>query len=87
MKYACIESLRGEFKITRMCRWLSVSRSGYYQWRQREPSPRERQRELVRYAVVDVYHQYNKIYGAPRITEELNELGVPCSVNHVADIL
>ena len=87
MKYAFIESLRGEFKITRMCRWLSVSRSGYYQWRNREPSPRERQRELVRYAVVDVYHQYNKNYGAPRITEELNELGVPCSVNHVAKLL
>ena len=41
----------------------------------------------MRYAVVDVYHQYNKIYGAPRITEELNELGVPCSVNHVAKLL
>lgn len=87
MKYAFIESLRVEFKITKMCRWLSVSRSGYYRWRQREPSQRTRQRELVRCAVIDVFHQYNKIYGAPRITEELNELGVPCSVNHVAQLL
>jgi len=76
-----------EFKIVKMCRWLNVSRSGYYKWREREPSKRTQQRELVRYAVVDVFHQFNKRYGAPRLTAELNELGVPCSLNHVAQIL
>ncbi len=70
-----------------MCGWLKVSPSGYYTWRNREISSRERQRELVRYAVIDVYHQFNKRYGAPRIQAELNELGIPCSLNHVADLL
>jgi len=37
--------------------------------------------------VVDVYHQYKKRYGAPRITVELNALGVSCSQNHVAQLL
>lgn len=87
MKYAFVESLRGEFKIVHMCRWLDIKRSGYYKWRAREPSPRALKRERVRCAVVDVYYQFKKRYGAPRITEELNELGVECSVNHVADIL
>lgn len=79
--------MRAEFKIVKMCRWLSVSRSGYYKWRGRTPSKRALQRELVRSALVDVYHQFNKRYGAPRLTVELNELGVPCSLNHVAQIL
>ena len=70
-----------------MCSWLKVSRSGYYKWLKRDISSRERKRELVRCAVVDVYHQFKKRYGAPRITEELNELGVPCSLNHVAQLL
>ena len=87
MKYAFIDSLCKEFAITKMCRWLGVSRSGYYKWREREPSQRAIKRELVRCAVVDVYHRFKKRYGAPRITEELNALGVPCSVNHVAEIL
>ena len=87
MKYAFIDSLRGQFKLVRMCRWLSVSRAGYYQWRKREPSQRSVNRELVRCAVVDVYHQYKKRYGAPRITVELNALGMPCSKNHVAQLL
>jgi transposase InsO family protein len=70
-----------------MCRWLEVSKSGYYKWRGREPSKRARQRELVRCAVVDVYHQFKKRYGAPRLAAELNDMGIRCSVNHIAEIL
>ncbi|MDH5445944.1 MAG: hypothetical protein OEY52_10325 [Gammaproteobacteria bacterium] len=47
-----------------MCIWLKVSRSGYYKSRRREVSPRERKRELVRSAVVDVYFL--------KVTEGLN---------------
>jgi len=82
-----MESLRSDYTINKMCRWLNVSRSGYYRWRHREPSQRAIKREVVRCAVVDVYHQFKKRYGAPRITEELNALGVSCSKNHVAQLL
>jgi len=87
VKYAFIASLHGQFKVARMCRWLKVSRSGYYKWCHRTPSPQAIKRECVRAAVVEVYHQFNRRYGAPRITEELNATGVPCSLNHVAQIL
>ncbi len=87
MKYAFIESLVTEFKITKMCGWLFVSRSGFYRWRNRGISPRERKKELVRSAVIATYYDFKKRYGAPRITEELNETGIPCSINHVAQLL
>ena len=35
-------------------------------------------------AVFECYHQFKKRYGAPRITRELNEMGITCSLNHVA---
>ena len=70
-----------------MSAWLGVSRSGYYKWLKRDISPRDQKRELVRCAVVDVFHQLKKRYGAPRITVELNEAGIPCSLNHVAQLL
>jgi len=79
--------LAGQFAITRVCDWLKVSRPGYYKWLKKGISPREHQRELVRCAAVDVYHQLKKRYGAPRITVELNEAGIPCSLNHVAQLL
>jgi putative transposase len=87
VKYAFIESLRQRFRVADMCRWLNLARSGFYRWRQRNPSPRAVQRETVRNAVVEVYHKFYKRYGAPRITEELNALGLACSKNHVAQIL
>lgn len=70
-----------------MCRLLAVSRSGFYAWRKRPPSPREQRRVLVGQAVEAVYHGFKKRYGAPRLTIELNEQGIGCSLNHVAKLL
>ena len=38
MKYAWIEAQAGWQPIARLCNVLGVSRSGFLQWRQREPS-------------------------------------------------
>lgn len=70
-----------------MCRWLSISRSGYYKWRNRKPSQRQQQRRWVEQATVQTFHTFKHRYGAPRLTVELNESGIPCSVNHIAQIL
>ena len=82
-----MESLRGEFQVTMMCRLLEVSRSGFYAWLKRPVSDRAQRRELVGEAVEAVYFGFKKRYGAPRITVELNEQGVECCVNHVAKLL
>ncbi|MFW2372566.1 MAG: IS3 family transposase [Gammaproteobacteria bacterium] len=87
VKYAFIESLADEFAITKMCVWLSVSTSGFYKWRVRGISTRARQQALVRLAVIDVFYQFNKRYGAPRIQEELEAAGIPCCVNNIAQIM
>lgn len=73
--------------MTMMCRCLSVSRSGYYAWRKRSVSERAQRRELVSLAVEAAYYDFKKRYGAPRLTVELNEGGIPCSLNHVASLL
>ena len=73
--------------IRMMSRVLGVSRAGYYKWRNRSPGRREKRRKILSAAVFETYHQYKKRYGAPRITRELNELGISCSLNHVALLL
>lgn len=37
--------------------------------------------------VKDTYEKFEAAYGAPRLTKELNELGYPCSVNYIANIM
>jgi len=87
VKYALIDEHEGEFDIVLMCDVLSVPRSSFYAWRRRPVSQRDQRRALVGMAVETTYTQYNKRYGAPRIAVELNEQGIECSVNHVADLL
>jgi len=87
VKYAFIHSLVDDYKITRMCDWLNVSSAGYYKWRDRGMSQREYKKHLVRSAVIELFPQFYKRYGAPRLAEELNARGIPCSVNHVAQIM
>ncbi|MEH6626145.1 MAG: IS3 family transposase [Motiliproteus sp.] len=87
MKYALIQEYRGQYTIRLMCKVLGVSASGYYRWLNRESSGRERRRQFMEEQVLDTFETYKARYGAPRIAKELNALGVPCSLNYVADIL
>lgn len=87
VRYAYIDSLRGEHAISKMCGWLGVSRAGYYKWRKRAPSAREKRRLLVEKVVVNTFWQFKERYGAPRLAEELQEDGIPACKNHVAQLL
>jgi len=70
-----------------MCRLLEVSRSGFYAYLNRPLSARQQQRELVSQAVEATFLAFRKIYGAPRLTDELIDQGIACSKNHVASLL
>lgn len=82
-----MERCRGEFPVELMSRLLSVSRAGFYAWRKRTPSAQAERREVVGEALEQTYHRYKRRYGAPRLTEELNALGIQCSPNYVAKLL
>ncbi len=70
-----------------MCRVLKVSRSGFYSSLKRPVSSRQQRRELVSQAVESNFIAFKKVYGAPRLTDELNDQGIACSRNHVAQLL
>ena len=70
-----------------MCRVLTVSRAGFYAWRLRPVSARDRRRVQVGTAVEATYTAFKRRYGAPRLTVELNAQGIGCSLNHVAALL
>lgn len=56
MKYAFIQEHRQEFRLTRLCQTLQVSRSGYYAW-QRRPESRRAQQNRDLLAHMQVLHQ------------------------------
>ena len=87
MKYAFMDIHIDSYSVCLMSRMLSVSRAGYYKWKNCSISKREKRRKIVQAAVLETYHLFKKRYGAPRIAQELNALGISCSLNHVARLL
>lgn len=84
MKYAFVRAHRQEFEVSRMCRVLQVSRSGYYDWSEREESER-RQRDRVLLKEIRQVHQDSKeAYGATKTWQALKQSGTVCGKHRVA---
>ena len=67
-----------------MCEVLQVTRSGYYAWRDRPQSRRQRRRaELVK-QIRQVHEESRATYGSPRVTPELKDRGLDVCENTVA---
>lgn len=76
MRYVWIERHRDEYQVTRMCRQLEVSRTGYLQWRGRAPSPRTVANAALDVRVAAIHGQARQSYGRPRIVHALQAQGV-----------
>ncbi len=87
MKYEFMQENWGKFRLKSMCKVLKVSRSGYYAWKKRIPSNRQRVNEEILESIREVYRKSRKVYGSPRITDALNEHGLKCGKNRVARIM
>ncbi|MFC4856890.1 IS3 family transposase [Actinophytocola glycyrrhizae] len=62
------------------CRVLRVSRSGYYEWRDRPCSERARENELLVKHIEQIHADSRDTYGSPRVHAELR-LGLGMAVN------
>jgi putative transposase len=87
MRFQFIEERRDEFPVTRMCKVLEASSSGYYARRQRPPSAREMANRELYKKIEAVYNENHGVYGSPRIYRELKDQGVPCSENRIACLM
>jgi len=87
VRYSCIDRRRSQYPVRMMCCLLQVSRSGYYAWRVRPESQRARtDRELLK-RIRQIHADSDGVYGAAKITAELNEKGYPCGRHKVARLM
>ncbi len=70
--------------ISRMARLLEVSRSGFYAWAKRVPSPASVRRERIEAKVAWFHGESDEVSGAPRILADLREDGEVISRKTVA---
>ncbi len=87
MIYAFIEAQKAKHRISRMCRALKVSKSGFYGWKDRAPSARVRADGWLLEKITRIHRDSRETYGAPRIHFELRMLGVRCGRKRVARLM
>lgn len=70
-----------------MCKLLSVSASGYYDWRDRPLSKREQENSVLADKIKNVFDEERSRTGAQRITKRLNYEGIKVGRHRVARIM
>lgn len=75
MRYAWIDTHRDQYAVSRLCRVLSVSRTGYCQWRVRAPSRRAQANATLDAQVAAIHRASRASYGRARITQQLRRQG------------
>jgi putative transposase len=80
-------SERASETVRLMCRWLGVSRSGFYAATRRSPSKRSVSNQKLKLEIRAVHAGSRRRYGAPRVHAELKANGMTCGHNQVARLM
>lgn len=87
MKYQAIDAGRGDYPVRLMCRCLQVSHSGFYDWKQRQPSARARDNARLLARIRSIHGDHDGVMGRRRIHEELGYEGETASVNRIGRLM
>ena len=84
MKFEFMKNHGDEFSIEKMSKIFKVSRSGYYQFIDAEPSARSQEDDRLLELIKIIHQASRQTYGSPRIQAELSSRGETCSRKRVA---
>jgi transposase InsO family protein len=73
VKFAWIQTEKVTYPLTKLCRWLDVTRSGFYAWRARPESTHAREDRRLTVLVRASFEASKQRYGSPRVHEDLLE--------------
>lgn len=65
-----------ELGVSRLCRWLDISTSGFYAWEKREASNRVKEDRQLMEKITRIFWHSQGRYGSPRVHQVLQSLGI-----------
>jgi len=78
-----VEQHSQEFSVSRMCRLLQLSRSGFYAWKGRAESRRVCEDRVLLAHIEAIHRESREAYGTVKTWKELRARGVSCGRNRV----
>jgi putative transposase len=70
-----------------LCSALEVSESGYYAWKNREPSQHCREDAKLAGQIQQIFLEHRQVYGSPRIHAVLQARGIHCGRKRVVRLM
>lgn len=86
-KFAFIDAEKAMFPIVKMCTWLDVSTSGYYEWRDRPASATVQRRQRLAAVIQAIFEDSDSTYGYRRVHAALVRQGDGCGPELVREIM
>ena len=88
-EYAAYQESCGIYvpSIVKMCRWMKVSRSFFYEWRDAPESATAKRRAELALIITKSFDESNETYGYRRVHADLAAWGVPCGPELVRSIM
>lgn len=86
-RYEFIDSEKANYPIVRMCVWAQVSRSGFYEWRDRPLSQAAERRARLVELIKTIFKNSKQTYGCRRVRFELGKAGVHVGVGLVRRVM
>lgn len=86
-RFEFIDGEKALFPILKMCLWLAVSTSGFYEWRDRPASATARRRAQLAVLVEAIFDVSDQTYGHRRVHAQLARQGEACSPELVRAIM
>ena len=87
MRFAFIHEEKAAYPVATMCDVLSVSRAGFYAWRERPESQRTREDRRLSLLVQAAHHDSRRSYGSPRVHVDLAAQGERVGRKRVARLM
>jgi hypothetical protein len=73
--------------VVKMCRWMEVSRSGFYEWRGKPESATAKRRGIIALVVQKSFDESDGTYGYRRVHADLAAWGVPAGPEFVRSVM
>ena len=86
-RYRFVSDHAADYGVTRLCKALKMSRSGYYDWKSRPVSAHARRDGELAELIEEIHTRSRTTYGSPRVHAELRRLDQRCSRKRVARLM
>lgn len=86
-KYEFIDAQKAFYPLIKMCTWLGVSRSGFYEWLDRPESATARRRKELCLLITKSFEDSDGTYGHRRVHADLTRWGIQVSLELVRALM